>query len=72
MPVKLLSVEGAAARLSARLKRAVPVRTVRWWCDGGYLAGAQKVGRDWVIPEPAVEAFQAPAKGAPKKVAAKG
>jgi hypothetical protein len=65
MSEQLLSVDEAAVRLGSRFGEEVPTRTVRWWCANGYLAGAQRVGRDWVIPAPAVKDFRRPARGKP-------
>jgi excisionase family DNA binding protein len=60
MPEKLLTVDETATRLE------VPVRTARWYAANGYLPGAQKVGRDWVIPEAAVAGFKPPDRGRPQ------
>jgi DNA-binding GntR family transcriptional regulator len=45
--------------------------TVRKWCELGLLAGAEKVGIPprvtWVIPESALEGFEPPRPGRPRK-----
>lgn len=33
------------------------VATVKLWCRGGKLAGADKFGRDWMIPVAALDAL---------------
>jgi len=40
--------------------------TVRKWCLRGLFPNAQKIGRDWVIPESDLETFEPPAAGYPK------
>lgn len=54
--MRLLTVREAAERLGA------PPVTIRLWCRQGRLAQAQRVGRDWVIPEEALQTFRRPAR----------
>ena len=42
-----------------------PVRT-RELCRQGRLPGAQKVGRDWVIPESAIQSYTPGSPGRPR------
>jgi predicted site-specific integrase-resolvase len=41
--------------------------TMAEWCDRGYVPGAQKVGRTWVIPESSLEKIDRPDMGRPPK-----
>ena len=41
--------------------------SVRLWCTQGKLAGAQRVGRDWIILATALEGFVNPGRGRPAK-----
>jgi predicted site-specific integrase-resolvase len=41
--------------------------TMSEWCDRGYVPGAQKVGRTWVIPESSLDKIQRPDMGRPTK-----
>jgi excisionase family DNA binding protein len=61
------SAEGATGRhgrwltvaeVAELLRRSA--RTIRRWCDTGFLVGAQHVGRAWLIPESAVDALLNP------------
>ena len=41
--------------------------TIRVWCSSGKLAGADKLGRDWLIPESALDAVTKGKAGRPRK-----
>lgn len=41
--------------------------TMAEWCDRGYVPGAQKVGRTWVIPESSLSKIERPDMGRPSK-----
>ena len=43
----MLTLPVAADRLG------VPLRTLQLWCATGRVPGAQKIGRDWLIPDDA-------------------
>lgn len=60
----LLSTADVAERLD------VDESTVRLWCRQDRFEGAQLVGRDWVIPAAALDAFQKPKMGRPPKLKA--
>ncbi|HHX44542.1 MAG TPA: helix-turn-helix domain-containing protein [Chloroflexi bacterium] len=49
----------------------VSTTTVRRWCELGLLPGAERVGvkqrATWVIPEGALQGFEPPKPGRPKK-----
>ena len=49
----------------------VSTTTVRNWCEAGLLLGAEKVGlpyrSTWVIPDSALDGFEPPKLGRPKK-----
>ena len=57
--MELLNAEEAASRLN------VSAWAVRAWCRQGKMAGASKVGRDWVIPASSVAKFSKPERGRP-------
>ena len=40
--------------------------TMADWCDRGFVPGAQKVGRTWVIPESSLDKIERPKMGRPK------
>ena len=50
---------------TAQLLGLQPART-RELCRAGRLPGAQKVGRDWIVPEGAIKAYKPGAPGRPK------
>ena len=52
------------AQVAARLNR--DASQVRRWCESGKLP-AQKFGRAWMIDESALEEFERPKRGRPKK-----
>lgn len=58
--MKLLSTTQAAALLS------IPRRTVQQLCDTGEIR-AEKIGRDWLIKESALNNFIPRRRGRPKK-----
>lgn len=41
--------------------------TMADWCERGFVPGAQKVGRTWVIPESSLELINRPKMGRPTK-----
>ena len=57
---KLYSIAEAAEMLELQ-----PVRT-RELCRQGRLPGAQKVGRDWIVPESAIKEYKPGSPGRPK------
>ena len=57
---KLYSIAETAEMLGLQ-----PVRT-RELCRQGRLPGAQKVGRDWVVPERAIKEYKPGTPGRPK------
>jgi len=69
----LTHAKGRAMLTTADVARRYQVSgtTVRRWCELGLLAGAEKVGIPprvtWVIPESALEGFEPPRPGRPKK-----
>jgi hypothetical protein len=40
-----------AVELSAALKKNIPGRTIRWAALHEFIPGAEKFGRDWMIPK---------------------
>lgn len=46
-------------------KLEVGESTVHLWITKGYFPNAQKIGRDWLIPEEEVEAVKPPKRGRP-------
>ena len=58
--MQLLTTREAADRL------AVSDARVRQLCHAGLLAGAEKLGRDWIIPEASVRQYVAKPVGWPK------
>lgn len=59
----MLSTKEAAERIEAGES------SVRLWCTQGKFEGAQRVGRDWIIPEAALKGFVNPGRGRPAKLA---
>lgn len=55
----LLTVKQAAKKLG------LGESTVHLWITKGYFPGAQKLGRDWLIPEDEIEAVTPPKRGRP-------
>jgi excisionase family DNA binding protein len=60
MSSKLLSTTQAAAALG------IPRRTVQQLCDTGKIR-AEKIGRDWLIKESALNKFTPRKRGRPRK-----
>lgn len=53
----LLTTKDIAERFS------VTTQAVARWCREGLLPNAQRLGRDWVVPEEDVETFSPPPRG---------
>jgi excisionase family DNA binding protein len=49
---KMLSTKETAEQLNAGES------SIRLWCDQGRFPNAQKVGRDWIIPESDLQGFE--------------
>lgn len=47
--MKSITIEKAAERCR-ELGTPVTVRGLRYACGKGYIPGAQKIGRDWLVP----------------------
>lgn len=62
----MLTAEEAAGRLNTYPRR------VRYWCERGHLPGAEKKGRDWLIPESALAGFTPPKQGRKRAPSASG
>ncbi len=51
----------------AGIAYGVSKTTMADWCERGFVPGAQKVGRTWVIPESSLERIERPRMGRPLK-----
>ena len=60
MAEQFMSVEDAAAELGRS------IAWVRRLAQNGRLPGAEKVGRDWIIPKAAVAGWKPESRGRPK------
>jgi predicted DNA-binding transcriptional regulator AlpA len=63
---RMLSTKETAERLEAGES------SIRLWCDTGRFPNAQKVGRDWIIPESDLKGFEKQKPGPKPKAAKKG